>query len=86
MTEETRQAGTAIAWFPSSTEGAMGRGWVLQPLHQAPGLLCMGLVVPREDHGWEEEASASPMLGKLGLGAQTQAPARHSRKGSEEGW
>lgn len=86
MPEEARWAGTAITWCPSSAKGAMGRGWGLQPLHQAPGLLCMGLRVPREDHSWEEEASASPTLEKLGLGVQTRASVRHSGKGSEEGW
>lgn len=86
MPDEARRAGTAIAWCPSSTEGAVGRGWGLQPLHQSPGLLCTGLAVPREDHGWEEEAIASPALRDPGLEAQSQAPARSSRTGSEEEW
>lgn len=66
MPEEARWAETAIAWCPSSAKGAIGRGWGLQPLHQAPGLLCVGLMVPPKDHGWEEEAIASPVLGESG--------------------
>ena len=69
MPEKARRAGTAIAWCPSSTEGAAGRGRGLQPLHQAPGLFCMELMVPHEDHGWEEKASATPYTGGAGAGS-----------------
>ena len=46
----------------------------------------MGLAVPVEDRGLEEEASAPPTLGEPGLGAHSRVLVRHSRKGSKEGW
>lgn len=77
----------SLAWCPSSTQGAVGRRWGLQPLLQAPHLLCTGVTVPHEDHSQEEEeARASPALGELELGAQSCVPVRHSGSGSEEGW
>lgn len=67
MPEEARWAGTAVAWCPSSAEGAEGRRQGLLPLWQAPGLLCMVLAVPHEDPGWEEEeTNASSVLRELG--------------------
>lgn len=86
MPEEARWAGAAIAWCPSSAECAMGRGRGLQPPHQAPGLLHVGLAVPCENNSCEGEASASPALGDPGPGAQGRALAGHSGEGSEEHW